>query len=278
MATATSINENGDDYQMKIERHAPGAPCWVDLATTDQTAAKSFYGDLFGWTYEDQPIDQEGHYSLATLGGSYTAGVYLQPQDQREQGIPPCWGVHLSVEDVDATAGRVTELGGTVLWEPFDVFESGRMAVVNDSTGATAMLWQPRQHLGAGVKYEPGAMAWCELMTTDPGAAAGFYTALLGLHSERQTMEHGVEYTVLMAAGEPAAGIMALPDELRAMQIPARWSVYFQVADVDATVAAVTAEGGAVDMPPSDIATVGRVAFVRDPQGAGFGLMKPEST
>ena len=115
-------------------------------------------------------------------------------------------------------------------------------------------------------------------MTTDPAAAAAFYTELLGLHSQSQTMEHGVEYTVLMAAGAPAAGLMALPDELRAMQIPPHWSVYFQVADVDATVAAVTAGGGAVNMPPTDIATVGRIAFVRDPQGAGLGLMAPEST
>ena len=139
-------------------------------------------------------------------------------------------------------------------------------------------LWQPRNHIGAGVKYEPGAMAWCELMTTDTGSATSFYTELLGLNSERQMMEHGVEYTVLMAAGTPAAGLMALPDELREMQIPSHWSVYFQVTDVDATVAAVSAAGGSVKMPATDIATVGRVAFVGDPQGAGLGLMAPEST
>lgn len=193
-------------------------------------------------------------------------------------GIPPCWNVHLTVEDVDATAGRAGELGGKVVMAPVDVFDAGRMAIISDSTGGVVTLWQPRRHCGAGVKYEPGAIAWCELMTTDPDAAASFYTALLGLDTDRQTMEHGVEYTVLMAAGEPAAGIMALPDELRAMQIPPHWNVYFQVADVDATVAAVTAAGGAVNMPPTDIATVGRVAFVRDPQGAGAGLMTPETT
>ena len=266
--------------QMKIERHAPGAPCWVDLETTDQEAAKAFYGELFGWSYEDMPMDEAGHqrYSMASLGGSYAAAIYTQQDEQRQMGIPPHWSVHLTVDDVDATAGRVTELGGNLLMEPFDVFESGRMAVLSDPTGAAVALWQPRNHVGAGVQYEPGAMVWCELMTTDPAAAAAFYTELLGLHSQSQTMEHGVEYTVLMAAGAPAAGLMALPDELRAMQIPPHWSVYFQVADVDATVAAVTAGGGAVNMPPTDIATVGRIAFVRDPQGAGLGLMAPEST
>ncbi len=265
---------------MKIERHVPGAPCWVDLATTDQAAAKAFYGGLFGWSYEDVPMDEAGqqHYSMASLGGSYAAAICTQQEEQRQMGIPPHWSVHLTVEDVDATAGRVSGLGGTLVMEPFDVFESGRMAVLSDPAGAAVALWQPRNHVGAGVKYEPGAMVWCELMTTDPEAATAFYTELLGVQTERQTMEHGVEYTVLMAAGMPAAGLMALPDELRAMQIPSHWSVYFQVADVDASVASVTAAGGAVNMPPTDIATVGRIAFVSDPQGAGLGLMVPEST
>ena len=131
---------------MKIERHAPGAPCWVDLATTDQAAAKSFYGGLFGWSYEDMPMDEAGHqrYSMASLGGSYAAAIYTQQDEQRQMGIPPHWSVHLTVDDVDATAGRVTELGGTLLMEPFDVFESGRMAILSDPAGAAVALWQPR--------------------------------------------------------------------------------------------------------------------------------------
>ncbi len=264
---------------MKIERHAPGAPCWVDLATTDQAAAKSLYGELFDWSYEDMPMDEAGQqlYSMASLEGSFAAAIYTQQEEQRQMGIPPHWSIHLAVDDVDATAGRVSELGGKLMMEPFDVFESGRMAVLSDPTGAAVALWQPRNHVGAGVKYEPGAMVWCEVMTTDPDTATAFYTDLLGVQSARQTMEHGVEYTALMAEGMPAFGLMALPDELLEMQVPPHWSVYFQVADVDATVAAVTAAGGAVNMPPTDIATVGRVAFVRDPQGAGFGLMLPET-
>ena len=90
-------------------------------------------------------------------------------------------------------------------------------------------------------------------------------------------MENGVDYTVLMAAGYPAAGIMALPDELRARQVPPHWSVYFQTADVDATAATATAEGGSVAMPPTDIATVGRIAVILDPQGAAAGLLAPET-
>ena len=186
--------------------------------------------------------------------------------------------MHLNVEDVAAAGERVSELGGKLLMGPVDVFESGRWAAINDSTGAAVMLWQPRTHVGAGVKYEPGAICWCELMTTDPGAATAFYMALFGMDSERTTMENGVEYTVLKAGGDFAAGIMALPEELRAMQVPPHWAVYFQVADVDAAFAAVTAAGGGVNLPPTDIPTVGRIAAVRDPQGASFSLMSPETT
>ena len=264
---------------MKIERYVPGAPCWVDLATTDQEAAKAFYGELLGWRYEDTPMDQGGRqlYSMALLGDRYAAAIYTQQQEQRQMGMPPCWSVHLTVEDADAAGRRVKELGGKLLMEPVDVFESGRVAAINDSTGAAVMLWQPRKHVGAGVKYEPGAICWCELMTTDPDAATNFHTALFGMESERTTMENGVEYTVLKAGGDFAAGIMALPDELRAMQVPPHWAVYFQVADVDAAVAAVTAKGGAVNLPPTDIPTVGRIASVRDPQGASVSLMSPET-
>ena len=265
---------------MKIERYVPGAPCWVDLATTDQEAAKAFYGELLGWSYEDVPMDREGKqlYSMALLGDRYAAAIYTQQQEQRQGGMPPCWGVHLSVEDVAAAGARVSELGGKLLMEPMDVFESGRLAAINDSTGAAVMLWQPRKHVGAGVKYEPGAICWCELMTTDPDAATAFYTALFGMESERTTMENGMEYTVLKAGGDYAAGIMALPEDLRVMQVPPHWGVYFQVADVDAAVAAVTAKGGGVNLPPTDIPTVGRIAAVRDPQGAGVSLMAPETT
>ena len=175
---------------MKIERHAPGAPCWVDLATTDQAAAKAFYGELFGWSYEDMPMDEAGQqrYSMASLDGSFAAAIFTQQEEQRQKGIPPCWNVHLTVEDVDATAGRVSELGGSLLMEPFNVFESGRMAMLSDPTGAVVALWQPRNHVGAGVKYEPGAMAWCEVMTTDTDVA----TVPLGEPAFRRPLGRGI--------------------------------------------------------------------------------------
>ncbi len=97
---------------MKITSYAQGTPCWVDLATTDPTAAKDFYADLFGWAYQDNPMDETGEifYSMAMTDGSFVGGMYEQPEDQRQAGIPPHWLIHIAVDDVDATAARVPGL------------------------------------------------------------------------------------------------------------------------------------------------------------------------
>src|SRR5215218_8865604 len=108
--------------------HAPGTISWADLATTDQEAAKVFYGGLFGWEYDDRPVGEGITYSMAKLGGRSAAAINAQRDDERAQGIPPHWNVYVTVEDVDAAARAVGEHGGQVLAEPFDVFDAGRMA------------------------------------------------------------------------------------------------------------------------------------------------------
>ena len=264
---------------MKITSHSQGAPCWVDLATTDQAAAKAFYADLFGWDCQDNPMDESGtiFYTMAMVDGAFVGGMYEQPQDQREAGIPPHWMIHLAVDDVDAIAARVPELGGTVGAPPFDVFEAGRMSIISDPVGAHVAFWQAKDHIGAGVKSEPNTIHWCELLAQDPDAANRFYTELLGMESETMTMQEEGEYTILLSGGVGVSGIMAMPEHLRDRGVPAHWSVYFQIEDLDAAVAQVTAAGGRVALPPKDIAMVGRIAYLLDPLGAGFGLTQPES-
>ncbi|MCY3913253.1 MAG: VOC family protein [Chloroflexi bacterium] len=263
---------------MKITSHSQGAPCWVDLATTDQVAAKAFYADLFGWDCQDNPMDEAGNvfYTMAMVDGAFVGGMYEQPQDQREAGIPPHWMIHLAVDDVDAIAARVPELGGTVGAPPFDVFEAGRMSIISDPAGAHVAFWQAKGHIGTGVKSEPNTIHWCELLTQDPDTATAFYAELLGMESETLTMAEEGAYTILLSGGVGASGIMAMPVHLRERGVPAHWSVYFQIEDVEAAVAHVTAAGGRVALPPKDIPMVGRIAYLLDPQGAGFGLTQPE--
>ena len=263
----------------KIESYKQGTPSWTDLATTDQDAAKSFYSDLFGWTYEDNAMDDMGGmvYSMAVSDGSYAAAMFTQMDDERQMGIPPHWNVYMTVEDVDAIATRVSENGGTLITpEPFDVYDAGRMIVTQDPTGAIIALWQKKNHIGAGVQGEHGSIAWCELLTNDPAKAIKFYEGLLGVGSETYSMADGGEYHILTVDRVGVAGIMQMPEHLSAMNVPPHWSTYFQVDDVDAALEKAKASGSQVAMEPMDIPEAGRrIAFFMDAQGAGVGLMSP---
>src|SRR5258707_8215998 len=105
----------------KVSQYAPGAPCWFELATTDQDSAKKFYSTLFGWSIVDHPMGPDGVYTMFQLDGSDVgAAAGLRP-DLRERGVPSHWSVYFATADVDASAARVKELGGTVIAPPFDV-------------------------------------------------------------------------------------------------------------------------------------------------------------
>ena len=212
---------------------------------------------------------------MAMKGDAYTGAIYTQPEDQEQMGIPPHWMVHIAVDSADEIASRVEACGGKVVAGPFDVFDSGRMVFVADPTGGMVSFWQGKSHAGAGIQGEHGAIGWCELLSTDPAASVQFYTSLLGVQAETAMMPNGVEYTAYMAAGVPLAGTMEMPPEVRDMNIPSHWSIYFDVNDVDETYGKALSLGGREALPPTDIETVGRLAFVLDPQGAGFGLITP---
>src|SRR4051794_3264197 len=157
---------------------APGTFCWVDLATTDQEGAKSFYSGLFGWEPDDMPAGEGVIYSMQKLRGKFVAAIAPQPEQQREAGVPPAWNNYVWVESTDEVASRAKELGATVHAEPFDVMEAGRMAVIQDPQGAFFMLWQPNQHGGAQLVNEPGALCWNELASSEMDASAEFYRGL----------------------------------------------------------------------------------------------------
>src|SRR3954466_4610008 len=94
--------------------HAPGTFSWADLGTSDADGAKSFYGGLLGWEFEDMPIPDSPPYSMATIGGGAVAALY----GRREGRGPPAWLSYVTVDDADATPARAAELGGTVISEP----------------------------------------------------------------------------------------------------------------------------------------------------------------
>jgi predicted enzyme related to lactoylglutathione lyase len=251
--------------------YSHGTPSWVDLMTTDVAAAKEFYGGLFGWSYEDNPTDQEGVvYTMAAKSGKATAGLSTQPAEQAEMGIPPMWNSYVTVDDVDVAAGKVEAAGGGVMAPPFDVMDAGRMAVVTDPTGAVICMWQANEHIGAEVVNEHGALTWNELVTPDVATAATFYGQVFGWGTETMEMGEMGVYTLFTVDGEQIAGAMVPPVE----GMPPHWGVYFNVDDCDGTVAAATAAGASVVMDAVD-GPPGRMAALADPQGAIFAVIQP---
>src|SRR5437588_229241 len=169
---------------MQVTKHETGRFCWAELSTTDGPGAKAFYSALFGWETTDNPMGPDMVYTMLNLKGQSAAALY---QDNSGKA-PPQWGTYVSVDDLDAASARAKELGGTVIAGPFDVMEHGRMAVVQDPTGAVFSMWQPKGHIGYTVINEPGAVCWNELYTRDTSAAAEFYSGLFGYGVKQSEM------------------------------------------------------------------------------------------
>ena len=248
-------------------RHAPGAFSWVDLATSDADGAKVFYGALLGWRFEDMPVPDSPPYSMATIDGRTVAAVY----GKRDDAQPSAWLSYVTVDNADSSAARATELGATVISEPFDVLEAGRMAVLQDPTGAVFAVWQPKQSIGAQLVNDAGALTMNQLNTSDPGTAQSFYSGLFGW-TFQQVASGEQAYWGINNGERLNGGMMPTP---QGWEIPSHWLAYFTTADLDASVAQVRELGGGVTIGPVPI-PAGRFAVATDPQGAGFALVEGE--
>jgi uncharacterized protein len=251
----------------KFEKYTQGTPSYVELVTPDQAAAKQFYAPLFGWELEDVPMGEMGYYVAVSKAGDAVAGI-SGPMPGMEDH-PAYWGVYLTVDDVDAVTAKVAAAGGRVDAEPFDVFDMGRMSSIADPSGARVNLWQPGTSIGTEVANEPGTPIWNELISPDLATATKFYSDLLGVSWQSQSMEGGPDYTTYLVDGRPVGG--AMPPMME--NVPPHWNVYFNVESVDETAAKATELGGSVLAPAFDVPTVGRLAVLADPQGAMFNLM-----
>jgi predicted enzyme related to lactoylglutathione lyase len=255
---------------MEINNSKPGNFCWFELATSDQASAKKFYGGLFGWNANDNPMGPDVVYTMFQLRGRNVGAAYALMPDQVKQGVPPHWGTSVAVINVDEAIAAAKTLRGTVLAGPMDVAEHGRMAVLRDPTGAVISLWQAKQHQGVGLWGEVGAFCWSELLTRDTTAATKFYTALFGWKTKVSDAT-GFPYTHWQNSGADIGGMMAIMAEWGPM--PPNWINYIQVNNCDEVAAKAASLGGKICMPPTDIPNTGRFAMVQDPQGAAFSLI-----
>ncbi len=245
--------------------YTPGTFCWTDLTTPDQDSAKAFYSALFGWTAEDFPMGDGSFYSMQSIGGKEVAAISPQPQQQREAGMPPIWNSYISVQSADEALSKASELGGNVHAGPFDVFDSGRMGVVQDPQGAFFAVWQAKDNFGAELVNAHGALSWDELYTPDLEGSAAFYGALFGWTTQPMEGMDMPYWVIQTEAGRGNGGMTTMEG------VPPSWLVYFGTADMDASVAKLTELGGKTTMGPMDIG-VGAIAVVTDPQGATFAL------
>ena len=251
----------------EFTEYAPGTPCWVDVTSSELDRTISFYSDLFGWESTEDSRREAGGYTMLSKDGKYVAGAGPSPEEE----MPSAWTTYLASDDADATAAKVREAAGTLLLEPFAVYDSGRMAVAQDPTGAVFGIWQAGDHAGAQLANEPGSFTWNECQTSDVETAAAFYRAVFGYEIEAVPMGEGTTYRVLKVGERSVGGMLDLTPEMG--EVPPNWATAFAVADTDATCARTEELGGSVLVPPMDIQQIGRFAVLQDPVGAVFQVL-----
>ncbi len=253
---------------MPNQENAPiGAPCWVDLMTSDTEASREFYSQLFGWEAEE-PADEFGGYFNFTKDAIRLAGCMASQPDSR---LPDVWSIYLASDDAGKTVDLAIARGGGVHVQEMVVGDLGSMAMVSDPGGAVIGIWQPGLHRGFGITGKPGSPSWFELHTRDYQAAVDFYRDVFGWDTHVVSDTPQFHYTTLKHGERWLAGIMdasgLLPDG-----VAAHWSVYFGVEDTDAALARTVELGGSILMAAEDT-PYGRLAAAADPTGAQFKLV-----
>ena len=256
-----------------MDRLKLGEIAWTDLQVTDMEAQTAFYESLFGWTHTDMPTG-EGYpdYRMFYKDGAVVAGGNHMGPDMKASGAPSFWAVYIATPDVDTTVAKAETLGGTVIMPAMDVLDSGRMVAIADPTGGAVFFWQARNHKGAETFGEPGTIAWADLSTRDPQAAADFFTELLGW--EVTTMTDPGPYWQFSVDGEGEGGIMPMPEMMGPDARPF-WTIYFGVDSIESGVARAEELGATTIAPPMGIGMGMAFAVLSDPAGAVFSLLGP---
>lgn len=266
---------------MNRQRTYPaGVPCWVDTEQPDPDATCGFYGELFGWTFEDAvPAQAPGSYLIASLDGHDVAAVAAG------SGPPVTWNTYVAVDDADAIVATVAAAGGSVVSGPADAGDGGRAAVCTDPTGAAFRLWQARNRPGAQAVNVAGAWNFSHLHTDRPDQARAFYGEVFGW----ETMDAGGGAVMWRQPGYGTHLEATVDPDIRARQAhapegfadvvaglvsttdpPSHWSVVFTVADRDDAVVVARRLGAEVMSTEETMWT--REAVIRDPQGAELTL------
>ena len=246
-----------------------GRFCWHELSTTDVEGAKSFYGEVVGWT--TQKYEKGEGYELWVAPKGPVGGLMLLPEQAKAHGAPPNWLGYVDVVDIAQTIARAELKGGKLHVGPMDLPDGAKFAVLTDPTGAFFAVHQSPLPDGDFAKPGPGEFSWAELMSTDPEAAFAFYADIFGWQTTGK-MDMGEMGTYHMFGRIQDAGSMG-----GIMRVPpgmpmSAWMYYANVASADEAVEKAKARGAQLMHGPVDVQGGGRIASLMDPQGAAFAV------
>jgi predicted enzyme related to lactoylglutathione lyase len=243
---------------------------WYELLTTDTEAAKAFYTKVFGWGTRDASLPGMP-YSLFTAGEVLVGGLMPLPEDALKMAARPSWMGYVEVDDVDATADRIRQLGGAIHVPPVNVLDRSRFAIVSDPQGATLSLFKWLRP-GDGKPAEPrerGHVCWHELFAADRDAAWAFYGEIFGWQKAQADVDTTDAYRQFSAGGQPIGGMFTKP----AMVSFPFWLYYFNVGDINAAAGRVQAANGRILEGPTEVPAGDLIMHCVDPQGALFALV-----
>ena len=252
-----------------------GFPIWYELLTADPAGAKAFYDDVIGWNISAQS-DYPGmdYRMIAVSPGNFVGGLMPLTDEMRAGGARPTWLFYLGVDDVDATAARITAAGGAIRMPPWDVPGVGRMALVADPQGNPFYIMRGASDQSSTVfeRMGMGKCNWNELATSDHAAGNAFYAEVFGWsYPDKMTMPGDLgDYTFVQAGDETIGATMRANGDN-----PAGWQFYFRTPDIDAAAAKVTAGGGTVHAGPMEVPGGDMIIVATDPAGIRFGVAAP---
>jgi predicted enzyme related to lactoylglutathione lyase len=243
-----------------------GTPCWADAMFSDLEGAKSFYGDVLGWTFAEA-MAEFGNYTQAYANGKAVAAVVPPMPGQEGQSQ---WCLYFAAQDAAATAARIRDNGGEVLMEPMQVGDFGTMCLARDPGGVVFGVWQAGTHEGFDTMAEPGAYTWAEVFTREPEKSDAFFPAVFS-YQQKEMADEATDFRIYDLGERSVLGRMKMTDDFPP-EMPPYINVYFAVEDCDDAVAKATKAGGVLRFGPMDT-PFGRFAALSDPQGANFSVI-----
>jgi predicted enzyme related to lactoylglutathione lyase len=249
--------------------HHPGKMVWADLVTPDLAAAESFYGGLFGWTFQRVHAGKS-EYAVVLAGGRAVGGVLQRPVPPGEHR-QPAWLTFIAVKDVDAARRMAISHGAKSVSEPKTYAGRGRQSILTDPDGVVFALLASSGGDPPDDLAEPGEWIWSALLAKDSAQSAAFYQHVFGYDVFDVDSDDGSLHLVLSSDNYARASVNALPAGARHHP---HWLNFIRVADAADAARKAVSLGGRMLVEAHDDGPGGLWAVVADPAGAPIGLME----